>query len=98
MRDLTPKDRLTFMYFTAAWCGPCKMYSPVIEAVAKQSEHEFQKIDIDENAALTEQYLIRGVPTVICLLDGNEFARSVGLMSEARLRSFIAEAETAASF
>ena len=39
--------------FWAEWCGPCKMYSPIIEEVAKEFENKVKlvKVNVDENAA-----------------------------------------------
>jgi len=52
--------------YTAAWCGPCKMISPILEhlaAEADKSKIEFYKVDVDEAAAISEREGITAMPT-----------------------------------
>ena len=65
------------IYFTASWCGPCRMIKPKIEALKSQGL-PIQIIDVDQ-APLQEQTLgIRNVPTIILMEDGAEKQRMVG--------------------
>lgn len=59
---------LSFLYFTAKWCGPCQQIFPLIvelaeRLVAKNVLVRFYKIDIDENEEFCEKCDIRSVPT-----------------------------------
>tara|TARA_R110002049_G_scaffold142533_1_gene304381 strand:- start:137 stop:391 length:255 start_codon:yes stop_codon:yes gene_type:complete len=66
------------LYFTAAWCGPCKALGPTIDILAGQGL-PVQKIDIDNNQSLSTQYSVRSVPTLIKMdSTGNELGRLVG--------------------
>ena len=47
------------LYFTAAWCAPCKALSPVMDSL--QGQINFDKIDVDSNTDLSTQYGVRGV-------------------------------------
>lgn len=68
------------LYFTAAWCGPCKMFKPVIEKFAEDNKDvSVVKIDVDESRDLVVLYAVRGIPTVIALELGAERTRSTGL-------------------
>ena len=51
--------------FWAAWCGPCRMLGPAIEAeVAKRDgKIELAKIDVDAEQALAARYGIQSIPT-----------------------------------
>ena len=62
-------------YFSAPWCGPCKMLVPVMD----QSGLPFQKINVDNDTELSSKYGVRSVPTLL-LVDstGNEIKRLVG--------------------
>ena len=74
--------------FQAAWCGPCKMLSRVLEDM--QLSVEVQSIDIDTDKELAIQYGIRGVPTCILLNDtGAEVRRQSGVMTEAQFNKFV---------
>ncbi|AVH75314.1 thioredoxin [Weissella koreensis] len=63
----------------ATWCGPCKMQSPVIEAVSEQHpEVYFAKMDVDENPATSEELGIQAIPTLLIKKDGEIVERLVG--------------------
>lgn len=63
------------IYFSAPWCGPCKMLGPTMD----KSGLPFQKINIDEDTTLSTKYSIRNVPTLIKVdSTGNEISRLVG--------------------
>jgi thioredoxin 1 len=72
---------MKYLYFSAPWCGPCKMFGPVMERVS--TKVNVQKVNVDENQDLAMQYSVRSVPTVI-LVDntGKEYARQVGVQKE----------------
>jgi len=64
------------LYFSASWCGPCRQLGPIMEEVAQQAT--VQKVDVDAQPELAQQYGIRNIPTVILVNDGVEVARKVG--------------------
>ncbi|MDC0540032.1 thioredoxin family protein [bacterium] len=62
-------------YFSAPWCGPCKMLGPVMD----KSGLPFQKINVDNDSTLSAKYGIRNVPTLVKVdANGNEISRLVG--------------------
>lgn len=66
-----------FLYFSAAWCGPCRQLGPVMEQLS--SQYPVRKIDVDTNQLLTQQYNIRNIPTVLLVDDdGDVLASKVG--------------------
>ena len=64
------------LYFTATWCGPCKLLKPKIQAM--QSQLPITILDVDTNADAVEKYSIRNVPTIIVTRSGNEVGRLIG--------------------
>jgi thioredoxin 1 len=73
---------MKYLYFTASWCGPCKMLGPIIERV-KNSGINIQKIDVDTNNDLVSQFGIRNIPTVVLTDDSNkEYTRITGVQAE----------------
>jgi thioredoxin 1 len=82
--------------FWAPWCGPCRLVSPVVEAVGEAHAAKITtvKINTDENQQLAMRYSIFSIPTLIVFKDGREAARLVGYMPQAamedRLREFLA--------
>jgi len=77
--------------FWAEWCGPCKMFAPVLDEVAKEYEGRLSvaKLDIDANPSTPGKYGIRGIPTLILYKDGQAHAQKVGALSKTQLTAFI---------
>jgi thioredoxin 1 len=77
--------------FWAEWCGPCKMFAPILDEVAKEYDGRLKvaKLDIDSNPTTPGRYGIRGIPTVILYKDGKPHAQSVGAMSKSKLTAFL---------
>jgi len=67
----------TAKYFTATWCGPCKVFKPVMNEI-KNEGYSVQFIDVDENQALMQQLNVRAVPTTIIEENGVEVDRFMG--------------------
>jgi thioredoxin 1 len=82
----------TIKKFSASWCGPCKMLSPMMENIKPSySGVKFEEIDIDEKAEVAAKYGVRSVPTVIVEKDGVEVNRFVGVQSAMTYRNAINE-------
>ena len=64
------------LYFTAAWCGPCRAFGPLLSRVAEQRGLDVEKVDVDDATDLALQHDVIAVPTVIALdADGNVLDR-----------------------
>lgn len=69
--------------FWAAWCMPCKMLSPVVDAAAEEcSDVKVCKLNIDEQQELAIRYGIMSIPTLVVFKDGEIANTSVGLISK----------------
>jgi thioredoxin 1 len=73
--------------FTATWCGPCKMLSPIVEKIADENVGKYKvgKLDIDDAPSVTQRYGIRGVPTVIVFKAGQKSGQHVGVTNKETL-------------
>jgi thioredoxin 1 len=74
------------LYFTAAWCGPCRAMAPAIEELS--STLNIEKIDVDSMDGRIFYYKIKAVPSFV-LVDqqNNELKRVVGLQSKDTLKN-----------
>ncbi|MGD2217413.1 MAG: thioredoxin [Gemmatimonadales bacterium] len=78
--------------FYADWCGPCKVMAPVLDefAHAHRGEVLVAKLDTDRSPKITEQFGIRGIPTLIVFKGGKETARRTGVVAREELESLLA--------
>lgn len=54
--------------FWAEWCQPCKLMSPVLDSIEKEyPDLQIQKINVDEDSVMVDQYNITTVPTYILI-------------------------------
>ncbi len=75
------------LYFTAAWCGPCKALAPRMEKLKGQIN--YRKIDIDQNQEMSMKYGVRSVPSLVLVnQNGEEIRRMVGLQSDDKILNF----------
>jgi thioredoxin 1 len=79
---------MKLLYFSAPWCGPCRVFGPIMDKVA-QSGVPVQKINVDDNSDLTMKYSIRNVPTVIKVdSKGNMISSFVGVKNQQQVIEF----------
>ncbi|RLC98824.1 MAG: thioredoxin [Chloroflexi bacterium] len=78
--DVLQAETPTLVDFWAEWCGPCRMVSPAVEAIANEHDGKMQvaKLDVDSNPLTPGRYGIRGIPTLILFKGGAEATRIVG--------------------
>lgn len=80
----------TLLYFSAAWCGPCKMFGPLMDEIAQ--ELPVNKHDVDIDALETTNFNIRNVPTVVLVdSEGIELKRFAGVKSKQQVIDFYNE-------
>ncbi len=75
--------------FTADWCPPCKMLTPIIEELADKYQTQMcvGSVDGDRYADLTELFGVFGLPTLILFKNGNPVERIVGFMPRHKIEA-----------
>ena len=76
-------EQLTLVDFFATWCGPCKMMHPILEQLKEKMGDDIRilKVDVDKNEALSMQYRIQSVSTLMLFKKGEMLWRQSGAMS-----------------
>jgi len=79
--------------FFADWCGPCKMMSPVVDALASQLADKIKicKCNVDDNGAIAEKYGIMSIPAFIIFKGGQPVSNKVGASSPDEFKKWIEE-------
>lgn len=77
--------------FHALWCGSCKVQSPILKELAAELGYPVKviNIDVDQNNALSSQYQIQSVPTLIVFKNGKAAWRQSGVVSKSNLYSVL---------
>ena len=66
--------------FYADWCGPCKTQDPILEDLKEEWDAvEFEKINVDEEQDVANEYHVRSLPTLIVENDDGVVERFVGV-------------------
>lgn len=77
---------MNFVYFSADWCGPCKMFKPTLQQVSQQMGVPVNYINVDYDASYTQKYSVTSVPTLLVVdSQGTERFRQTGAMSNQQL-------------
>ena len=79
--------------FWAPWCGPCKMFAPIFNEVAKKYPLKavFAKVDTELEQTLGSKYHIMSIPTLVVFKNGVEVKRVSGALDPLRLSTLINE-------
>jgi len=77
--------------FWAAWCGPCRTLTPILEQEtdARTGAVQLAKVDVDANPGLAQRFGVSGIPAVKAFRDGRVVAEFVGARSPASVRNWI---------
>jgi thioredoxin 1 len=89
--ELIQSDKPVLVDFTATWCGPCKMMTPILEEVKSSFGDRITivKIDVDKNQAVSSQFEVQSVPTLIIFKEGKVKWRQSGVIPAKELEQVL---------
>jgi len=89
--EVLKSDKPVLVDFWAAWCAPCRMLAPTVEAISEQytGRAKVTKLNVDDNSSVSSKFGIKGIPTLIVFKDGAEKERIVGVTSKEAIAQVI---------
>ena len=90
-KEVLQSDQPVLVDFWAAWCGPCRMIAPTVEALAREylGKAKVAKVNVDENQSTPAHYNIRGIPTLLLFKGGQVQEQLVGAASRDVIENMI---------
>ena len=88
-------EKPVLLDFYADWCGPCKMMSPTVEAIAEKYADRYVvgKVNVDEQPGLALRYQVMSIPMLVTMNLGMFAAKSIGVVSETEVLELLSKAE-----
>ena len=90
-KEVLQSDQPVLVDFWAAWCGPCRMIAPTVEALAREylGKAKVAKVNVDENQSTPAHYNVRGIPTLLLFKGGQVQEQLVGAASRDAIENMI---------
>ncbi len=88
--EVLKSDRTVLLDFWAAWCGPCRMLSPVVDEIGEENTQiKVGKVNVDEQLELASHFGIMSIPTLMVFKNGKPVKTSVGVQPKSAILSML---------
>ncbi len=85
-------EKTVLLDFFAAWCGPCRMVSPLVDEIAEENpQFLVGKIDVDNEPELAQQFGVSTIPTLVVMKNGKIVSQSSGARPKEQILEMLAD-------
>lgn len=87
------ENEWVLLYFSASWCGPCSVFSPIVAQASGTYKQLITtiKVDVEQVPEAAREHDIRSIPTLLLLHKGKVVDLHVGALSSAQLSYWLTQ-------
>lgn len=89
-KEVMESEKTVLLDFWAAWCGPCRMVSPIIDEIAEELDSiKVGKINVDEQPELASKFQVMSIPTLVVIKNGQIVDKAIGAQPKSQILSML---------